>query len=108
MLVALFYVFCFTGNTFAGYFNGTGRVSVPLIGAMSHIALRVVLSWLLVGKMGLPAVALRRDAGARQNGQSTQIKEVPHGPENGLCGTPLTQKGTKLAIYNKNEYFDND
>lgn len=58
VLVALFYVFCFTGNTFAGYFNGTGRVSVPFIGATSHIALRVVLSWLLVGKMGLPAVAL--------------------------------------------------
>ena len=62
-LVALFYVFCFTGNTFAGYFNGTGRVSVPFIGATSHIALRVVLSWLLVGKMGLPAVALATGLG---------------------------------------------
>ncbi len=63
VLVALFYVFCFTGNTFAGYFNGTGRVSVPFIGATSHIALRVVLSWLLVGKMGLPAVALATGLG---------------------------------------------
>ncbi len=62
-LVALFYVFCFTGNTFAGYFNGTGRVSVPFIGATSRIALRVVLSWLLVGKMGLPAVALATGLG---------------------------------------------
>ena len=62
-LVALFYVFCFTGNTFAGYFNGTGRVSVPFIGATSHIALRVVLSWLLVGKMGLHAVALATGLG---------------------------------------------
>ena len=43
-LVALFYTFCFTGNTFAGYFNGIGRVSIPFIGAASHIALRVVLS----------------------------------------------------------------
>lgn len=55
--VALFYTLCFTGCTFAGYFDGIGRVSVPFIGATSHIALRVVLSWLLVGKMGLPAVA---------------------------------------------------
>ena len=59
-LVALFYTLCFTGNTFAGYFNGIGKVSVPFLGATSHIALRVVLSWLLVGKMGLPAVALEQ------------------------------------------------
>lgn len=47
-LVALFYTLCFTGNTFAGYFDSIGRVSIPFIGATSHIALRVVLSWLLV------------------------------------------------------------
>ena len=62
-LVALFYTLCFTGNTFAGYFNGIGKVSVPFLGATSHIALRVVLSWLLVGKMGLPAVALAAGLG---------------------------------------------
>ena len=62
-LVALFYTLCFTGNTFAGYFNGIGKVSVPFLGATSHIALRVVLSWLLVGKMGLPAVALATGLG---------------------------------------------
>ena len=38
-LVALFYTLCFTGNTFAGYFNGIGKVSVPFLGATSHIAL---------------------------------------------------------------------
>lgn len=62
-LVALFYTLCFTGNTFAGYFNGIGKVSVPFLGATSHIALRVVLSWLLVGKMGLPAVVLATGLG---------------------------------------------
>ena len=62
-LVALFYTLCFTGSTFAGYFNGIGKVCVPLLGATSHIALRVVLSWLLVGKMGLPAVALATGLG---------------------------------------------
>jgi len=62
-LVALFYTLCFTGNTFAGYFDGIGRVSIPFLGATSHIALRVVLSWLLVEKMGLPAVALATGLG---------------------------------------------
>ena len=62
-LVALFYTLCFTGNTFAGYFNGIGKVFVPFRGATSHIALRVVLSWLLVDKMGLPAVALATGLG---------------------------------------------
>lgn len=62
-LVALFYTLCFTGNTFAGYFDGIGRVSIPFIGATSHIALRVVLSWLLVKRMGLPAVALATGLG---------------------------------------------
>ena len=38
-LVALFYTLCFTGNTFAGYFNGIGKVCVPFLGATSHIAL---------------------------------------------------------------------
>lgn len=38
-LVALFYTLCFTGNTFTGYFNGIGKVSVPFLGATSHIAL---------------------------------------------------------------------
>ena len=62
-IIAVFYTLCFTGNTFAGYFDGIGRVSVPFIGATSHIALRVVLSWLLIGKMGLPAVAVASGIG---------------------------------------------
>lgn len=39
VLVALFYTLCFTGSTFAGYFNGIGKVCVPFLGATSHIAL---------------------------------------------------------------------
>ena len=62
-IVALFYTFCYTGNAFAGYFNGVGRVSVPFAGSASHIALRVLISWLLVKKMGLPAVALATGIG---------------------------------------------
>ena len=38
-------------------------VSASVLGATSHIALRVVLSWLLIGKMGLPAVAVATGIG---------------------------------------------
>ena len=61
--VALFYVLCYTGNTFAGYFDGIGRVSVPFIGAAGHIALRALLSWLWVDALGLRAVALATGIG---------------------------------------------
>ncbi len=61
--VALFYVFCFTGNTFVGYFDGIGRVQLPFIGATGHITLRVILSWILIGHMGLNAVALATGIG---------------------------------------------
>ncbi len=62
-LIALFYTLCFTGSTFAGYFEGSGRVSIPFIGATSHIALRVILSWLFVSRLGLSAVALATGIG---------------------------------------------
>ena len=61
--VALFYILCYTGNTFAGYFDGIGRVSVPFIGAAGHIALRALLSWLWVEALGLRAVALATGIG---------------------------------------------
>lgn len=62
-LVAVFYVLCFAGNVFAGYFDGIGRVSIPFVGATTHITLRVILSWLLVERMGLRAVALATGLG---------------------------------------------
>ena len=62
-LISLFYIFCFTGNTFAGYFDGLGRVTIPFIGAASHIALRVVLSWLWIYSMSMRAVALATGIG---------------------------------------------
>lgn len=61
--VALFYMFCFTGNTFTGYYNGTGRVMLPFIGALGHISIRVVLSWVLFPHMSLNAVALATGLG---------------------------------------------
>ena len=61
--VALFYTFCFTGNTFTGYYSGTGRVMLPFLGALGHISIRVVLSWVLFPHMGLNAVALATGLG---------------------------------------------
>ena len=62
-LVSLFYVFCFTGNTFTGYYNGTGKIMRPFTGAAGHISIRVIFSWLLFSKMGLDAVALATGIG---------------------------------------------
>ena len=61
--VALFYTFCFTGNTFTGYYSGTGRVMLPFIGALGHISIRVILSWVLFPHMGLNAVAFATGLG---------------------------------------------
>lgn len=62
-LVACFYLFNFLGSGLAGYFQGRGRVNVPVIGATGHITLRVILSWLLAPRLGLPAVALATGPG---------------------------------------------
>ncbi len=62
-VIAVFYVFCFTGNTFAGYYNGIGKVSLPFIGAASHITLRVILSWIFIGTYQLKAVAFATGTG---------------------------------------------
>lgn len=61
--VALFYILCFTGNTFVGYFRGVGKVYVPLIATTLHISVRVAVSYLLVGRLGLRAVALATGIG---------------------------------------------
>lgn len=62
-IVSLFYVLCFTGNTFAGYFEGIGKVSIPFAGAIGHITLRVILAWLFVVKYQLDAVAVATGIG---------------------------------------------
>ena len=61
--VSLFYLFCFTGNTFTGYFSGTGKVLLPFLGALGHISIRVILSWVLFPRLSLNAVALATGLG---------------------------------------------
>ncbi len=46
-----------------GFFRGIGKISVPVIGSTLHISIRVVLSYFLVGRMGLEAVAFATGIG---------------------------------------------
>ncbi len=62
-LIALFYTFCFTGNTFAGYFDGRGYVTISFIGAIGHVTLRVILAWLFIAQYELSAVAVATGIG---------------------------------------------
>lgn len=61
--ISLFYILCFTGNSFAGYFQGIGRLNIPVLGATSHITMRVILSWVLARHLGLRAVAVATGIG---------------------------------------------
>ena len=62
-MISVFYLLCFTGNAFVGYFRGVGRMRVLVIGTTLHIAVRALLSHLLVNRMGLEAVALATGVG---------------------------------------------
>ena len=61
--VSIFYLFCFIGSAFVGYYRGTGRVQIPVIGTALHIGIRVLLSFLLIRRMGLSAVGIAAGAG---------------------------------------------
>ena len=61
--IAVFYPLCYVGNVFVGWFRGRGQVNVPAAGTALHISLRVVLSYLLIGGMGLRAVAVATGLG---------------------------------------------
>lgn len=61
--ISAFYILCFIGNVFVGYFRGIGLVKVPVTGAALHISIRVLLSCLLAPELGLTAVSLATGAG---------------------------------------------
>ncbi len=61
--MALFYVLCFTGNCFVGFFRGVGQVYIPMSATILHITVRAVLSYVWVESFGLRAVALATGAG---------------------------------------------
>ena len=61
--IAFFYILCFTGNNFVGFFRGAGRVYVPIVATTLHISIRVALSYLLAASLGLRAVAIATGVG---------------------------------------------
>ena len=63
IVISIFYFLCFIGSSFVGFFRGIGRVEVPVIGTILQISVRVVLSYLWIGGMGLKAVALATGIG---------------------------------------------
>lgn len=62
-IISVFYALCFIGNVFVGYFRGIGRVMIPFIGTTSHLTLRVILTRLLISRLGLSAVTIATGAG---------------------------------------------
>ena len=62
-MVGCFYILCFLGNTFVGYFLGRGQVTVPVYGTIIQISARVILSYALIRPMGLSGVALATGLG---------------------------------------------
>lgn len=62
-MISCFYLFCFLGASFVGYFRGTGRVKLPVLGTTIHISIRVVLSYLLIGRLRLGAIAIATGIG---------------------------------------------
>ena len=61
--ISYFYVLCFIGNSFVGFYRGSGHVSIPFIGTIIHISLRTLLTFLLIPRLGLPAVAISTGIG---------------------------------------------
>lgn len=57
-IISLFYILNYTGSTFAGYFDGLGKVNITLIGTIGQITFRVIFSWIFVQQLGLTALAV--------------------------------------------------
>ena len=58
-----FYFLSFWGNHVVGWFRAVGRMNVTFWGTTVQIIIRVILSYLLVGTMGLSAVGLATGIG---------------------------------------------
>lgn len=62
-LISLFYFLSFAGHLFVGWFRGTGRMNITFCGTTFQIIIRVAGAYLLIGTMGLDAVALSTGLG---------------------------------------------
>ena len=62
-LLGWFYFLAFIGHAYVGHFRGEGRMNITFWGTTTQIAVRVVGTYLLVGRMGLNATALATGIG---------------------------------------------
>jgi putative MATE family efflux protein len=62
-LVSWFYFLSFGGNSFLGWYRGSGRMNITFCGTTIQISVRVIGTYLLVGIMSLDAVALSTGLG---------------------------------------------
>lgn len=62
-LMAWFYFLSFIGHSYVGHYRGIGRMNITFFGTTLQIVVRVIGTYLLVGGMGLDAVALSTGLG---------------------------------------------
>ncbi len=62
-IISVFYILCFIGSAYVGFFRGVGMVAVPVIGSTLQIAIRAVLSYIMISRFGLSAVAIATGIG---------------------------------------------
>lgn len=62
-VISLFYLFNYIGAAYVGFFNGIGKVGISAVSVVFHISIRVVISRLLIRKLGLVAVAAATGTG---------------------------------------------
>ena len=62
-LMAWFYFLSFIGHSYVGHYRGIGRMNITFFGTTLQIVVRVIGTYLLVGAMGLDAVALSTGLG---------------------------------------------
>ena len=62
-LLGWFYFLSFVGHSYVGHFRGIGRMNITFWGTTTQIVVRVIGTYLLVGTMGLNAVALSTGIG---------------------------------------------
>lgn len=61
--MGLFYFLSFIGHVYVGHYRGIGRMNITFWGTTIQIAVRVLFTYLLVGSMGLDAVAFATGLG---------------------------------------------
>ena len=62
-MFSLFFLLSYFGNSFAGWFRGSGRMNIVFWGTFIQIVIRVIGTYLLVDAMDLNAVALSTGLG---------------------------------------------